>query len=199
MTVVVHLVRHGAHDLLGRVLCGADHPVRLNAAGAAQARAIAATLGPAGLEAVFASPAPRTMETAEPLAAAAGLRVTTEPRLSEIDFGLWRDCTFAELDGDPEWQRWNRDRAEARPPSGESMGEVQARIGAWLADCGACPDGAAVAGVSHADVIKAAVARVLGVSIACHDRFEIAPASITTIEIKDDAPRLVRMGEVPRG
>jgi probable phosphoglycerate mutase len=56
-----------------------------------------------------------------------------------------------------------------------------------------------VVGVSHADVIKAAVALTLGLSMRFHDRFEISPGSITTLAAGSDGLRLLALNEVPHG
>jgi phosphohistidine phosphatase SixA len=53
---------------------GADPP--LSAVGDANARALAEMLGKSGIKAIFATPTRRAMETAQPLAARLGLRVT---------------------------------------------------------------------------------------------------------------------------
>ena len=68
-----HLIRHGAHDLLGRVLTGRMPGVALNEAGRAQAAGLAAALAGGGIAAVVSSPLQRARETAAPIAARLGL------------------------------------------------------------------------------------------------------------------------------
>lgn len=55
--------------------------------GQRQAQALGTRLAALPLAAVYASPLRRAMDTAEPMAARAGLRVQTEPRVQEYDFG----------------------------------------------------------------------------------------------------------------
>ena len=49
--------------------------------------------------------------------------------------------------------------------------------------------------VGHADTIKAAVAWVLDLPLDRLSRFEIDPASSTTVELEDWGPRLVRLND----
>ena len=50
--------------------------------------------------------------------------------------------------------------------------------------------------VSHADVIKAAVCHVLGLGIDAWPRFDVAPASITTLVIGEWGAKVVTLNEV---
>src|SRR3954470_232415 len=58
------LIRHGAHDWLGRALVGRAPGVTLNFAGHEQARRIAAMLAGEPLAAIYSSPLERARETA---------------------------------------------------------------------------------------------------------------------------------------
>jgi broad specificity phosphatase PhoE len=192
---VVHLIRHGAHDLIGKVLCGRDHPIGLNAAGRAQAEAAARRLQDAGVARVLTSPAVRTRETAEAVGHSLGLEVLEDEALQEIDFGDWAGRTFEALKPDPPWARWNAHRAESAAPGGEAASALTDRVANWLTR--RIEAGETIAAVSHADVIKAIVCRVLGLSLNAWPRFEVSPGSITRIGIGGDAPRLVSLNEVP--
>lgn len=192
----MRLVRHAAHGALGHRLCGRQPGVRLSDQGRAEAQALARRLTGLGVTRVLASPMERARETAEPIAEACGAAVETEPALNEIDFGEWTGAAFEALDADPRWRAWNADRGRTRPPGGEAMTQAQARMAAWLARCATDEDEAPLAAVSHADVIRAAVAHVLGLPLHFYDRFDIAPASITTLELTDAGPRLLRLNEV---
>jgi probable phosphoglycerate mutase len=118
-----------------------------------------------------------------------------EDALIEIDFGAWNGRRFDSLQGDPEWQRWNAHRGAARPPGGESMGEVQGRTMRWATHAAGRHPDAAIVAVSHGDVIKAMVAAVLGLPLDHYARFDIDPASLTTIILWRDGARLLRMNE----
>jgi len=194
--VKIFLVRHAAHDNLGGFLAGRAPGVRLGAAGRAQAERLAERMMEERLDAIEASPRERTVETAEALARASGLpRPRVVDALDEVDFGDWAGKDFQTLDADPAWRKWNAQRAVARTPSGESMGDVQARA---LAHIHALVKAGAprVALVTHADVIKAIVCGVLGLSFDSWSRFDIAPASITRIAPVSAGLRLDGLNEV---
>lgn len=197
MTTVVFLVRHGVHDQLTR-LCGRSGGITLGEAGLLQADAAGRRLAGEGVEVVQTSPLERTRQTAERIAWACGVPLEIEESLMEIDFGDWTGRSFDDLAPEPLWRAWNADRDTVRPPSGETMLEVQGRLRVWLE--GVVRSGArAVAAVSHADVIKAAVGLALGLSMRFHDRFEISPGSITTLVADDGRLKLHTLNEVPHG
>lgn len=112
-----------------------------------------------------------------------------------MDFGDWAGRSFDGLDADPEWQRWNAERSQAAAPGGESMAAVQARVMAHLWQAARAFAGRTVAMISHCDVIRAAVAAVLGLSLDFILRFEVAPASVTRIAAGDWGARLLSLNE----
>jgi len=197
MTVTVLMVRHAAHDNVGGFLAGRMEGVSLGPAGRKQAERLAERLRGADIAAIHASPRERCRETAEAIATACGLpapQVAAE--LDEIDFGRWSGSTFAELDADPLWRRWNAVRSCCRTPAGESMLDVQQRALRYIEALAAENVGNRVAVVSHADVIKAVVMHVLGLSVDAWPRFDIAPASVTTIVADDWGAKLITLNEV---
>jgi len=198
VTTTVFLVRHGVHDQLQGRLCGRSSGVLMGAAGLAQAEAAGRRLAREGVEIVLTSPLERTRQTAERIARACGVPLKDEEALMEIDFGDWNGRSFDSLQGEPLWRTWNSERDTARPPSGESMAEVQARLTEWLERL-TRSGAAAVAAVSHADVIKAAVGLATGLSMRFHGRFEISPGSVTTLVAGDGLLKLHALNEVPHG
>ncbi|NEX92533.1 histidine phosphatase family protein [Caulobacter sp. 17J65-9] len=184
MTATVLLVRHASHDRLGRVLCGRMAGVILSDQGRREAQALGRRLADRELAAVYSSPLERTRETAEALAAPHGLTPELDPDLNEVDVGDWAGRAFDDLAG-PEWDRWNQARSGARAPGGEAMTEVQARVARALARLRDRHPGQTVAVVSHGDVIKAAVATALQLSLDGLQRFDIAPASVSTLVVGD--------------
>ncbi|MBF0305335.1 MAG: histidine phosphatase family protein [Alphaproteobacteria bacterium] len=186
---MILLVRHAEHDLLGRALAGRMAGVGLNALGRAQAERLARL----DVAAIQSSPLERARETALPLARRLGLPVETVDALNEIDFGVWQGRSFAELDADPVWHDWNRDRARTRPPGGESMTEVQARIVGHLRRLTAAPRPVVL--FSHGDVIKAALLHVLGLPLDAVSRIEVDPAGISTVALGEWGAKLVALNE----
>ena len=196
MAATLLLIRHAAHIHLDRKLSGRLPGVPLSEAGRAQAAALGRYLAGDGLTAVECSPLDRTCETADAVAAAAGLPPPVHAdALIEIDMGAW---TGHDLDGfgdDPDWARWNEARGTARIPGGETMAEAQARIVGHLERLARDRDGETIALVTHADMIKAAVAHVLGLPLDNLQRFEIAPASVTRMVVGDWGGKLLSLNE----
>ncbi|MBX6741644.1 MAG: histidine phosphatase family protein [Acetobacteraceae bacterium] len=195
MATTVFLIRHAAHGLVDDVLCGRMPGVHLGEAGRLQAEMLAGHLGRKGLAALYSSPLPRALETAALIADRMRLDVRIHRCLDEIDFGEWTGHSFASLANLPDWTRWNSERASSRPPGGETMQEAQQRALHYVQEITDVHPDAAVAAVSHADVIKAVVAGVLGLSLDAHARFEIAPASLTTLLVWSGGAKLLRMNE----
>jgi probable phosphoglycerate mutase len=132
-----------------------------------------------------------------PIGERLGLKPEIHDAINEIDMGEWSGQSFKDLHEDPRWQAWNSARAVSRPPKGESMLEVQARVIAHIERTRAKhPDGAIVL-VSHSDVIKTALLYCLGMSLNSYPLIEIGPASITTLAIGDWGAKVLVMNEVP--
>jgi broad specificity phosphatase PhoE len=189
------LVRHAAHGHLDRILSGRTPGVPLTQAGRAQAARLAARLAARRPAVVHASPIERAVETATVIADAAGVELKHVEALNEIDFGEWTARAFDDLAGDPDWDRWNAERATARPPGGESMGQVQARVVAHLDAVAREHADETVVLVSHADTIRAAVLHGLRMSLNDYWRLEIDPASATTITWGDGWAKLTTLNE----
>jgi broad specificity phosphatase PhoE len=172
------LVRHARHEGFGRVLSGRGE-AGLAEAGVKEAAGLAGRLAAFGRLALYASPRARALQTAGLVATGAAIC----PALDEIDYGDWTGLSFGQLESDPRWRVWNECRATARPPNGEAMYEVQARALRWIGTLtDRHPDDVVVA-VSHADVIKAVLMAHLGLSLHAHDRLEIAPASMSALDL----------------
>lgn len=199
MTTVA-LVRHAEFDLLGKVLCGRAGGLGLNMRGKKQARQLARRLSRLPLDAIVCSPLDRACETARPLAALTGLEVRISADLNEIAFGEWTGLSFEQLREIPGWIDFNKCRSCNRAPGGESLIEVQSRAVAEINRIAAeFPEGA-VAVISHGDVIRAAIAYYLGVPLDLLSRFEVSPASVSILKLRNSGPLLAALnftGELP--
>lgn len=194
VATIVYLIRHAPHADVGRRLSGRSEGLSLTREGAALAERLAERFAGTRLDRIQSSPINRAMETAQALARRAGSEVERIEALNEIDFGDWTGASFDALDDDPRWHAWNEHRAAGRCPDGESMAAVQRRMVDHLFKVGRGDDDA-VAMITHCDVIRAAVAHVLGLSLDHVHRFEVAPASVTQIMFQGDHARLVQLNE----
>jgi broad specificity phosphatase PhoE len=197
VTTMFFLVRHAAHELVDRVLCGRMPGVNLGEEGRAQAGRVAKRLARERVSAIHTSPLERARETAAPISQALDLTPDVCEAITEIDVGEWAGRDFAVLQGDPRWVSWNNARSLARPPGGESMLQVQARVMGHLERVRGSHRDQGVVLVSHADVIKTALLYCLGLPIDSYRLFDISPASISTLVIGDWGAKVLSMNEVP--
>ena len=189
------LIRHAMHADYGERFTGRAPGVRLTAAGEAQARSLGERLAGAPIAAVYASPRERTQQTAQAIARSHGLAVKTDEALDEIDLGSWTGRRIAELEGTPDFIRWNEQRDTATPPGGESMAAVADRVEGFARRVASRHQGETILLVSHADVIRALVCRVLGVAFSNFWRFEIGPASVSRLVFGDWGGKLLSLNE----
>jgi probable phosphoglycerate mutase len=196
VTTTFHLVRHAAHDRVGTVLCGRMAGVHLGTLGKAQAKRLAAHFASANVASIHTSPLERAVETSEPIAARLGQPLEICEDIAEIDFGAWSGTSFEALAQDPRWATWNNARSNSRPPYGETMLEAQVRIVGALEQLRSRHADRSVILVSHSDVIKAALLYHLGLPIDAYGRFDIDPASISTIVVGDWGSKVLRLNEV---
>ncbi|MDQ2079830.1 histidine phosphatase family protein [Xanthobacteraceae bacterium Astr-EGSB] len=192
MTTNVILVRHAVHDLVDRVLVGRMPDVGLSPRGVAQAERLARHLATCGVvDALQSSLQLRARQTARPIALALGLDVEIAAGFEELDMGEWTGRSFAELESDPHWQRWNSERSNTRPPGGESMWELQERVMDHLAQIPSRFSGGRVVIVSHAEPIRAVLLQLRCMPLDGFATVQVDPASLTTVRHAGDGWRIV--------
>ncbi len=113
---------------------------------------------PERFDAVWSSPLRRCTA----LAAALSESYECDERVVEIDFGAWESVRWDDIDRTA-FDEWAADYVHRRPPGGECWDDVQRRAGAFLDELRPREGTAAV--VTHAGVIRALVALVLGVPL----------------------------------
>ncbi len=133
------LVRHGQTDwnVQGRWQGQTPDAPPLNAAGLAQAEAVAEQLAAQASQdglafaAIYSSDLLRARQTAEIIARRLGLPVQLDARLREVHLGVWEGMLGDEvaLRYVAELEARRRDPVHSRPPQGESVYEVAARVG----------------------------------------------------------------------
>ncbi len=191
------LIRHAAHDYLGRGIPGRRAGVHINADGRLQAEQLAARLKSLPIDAIYSGPLERVRETAEPLSRALNLPLQIDAAFDEFDVGEWTDRMFADLDRDRLWQRFNAFRSCTPAPGGELMIEVQARVIRRM--CELRPRHQCVAIVTHGDVVRAALAHFLGVHVSLYAQIEIDAPSISVVEFGEDFARVRSVNAAPDG
>jgi broad specificity phosphatase PhoE len=195
MTTRVHLVRHGHHALLGRILCGRMQGVQLDDLGREQMATAAELIRRSAPTAVQSSPQRRALQSAGIIASRCGLPVEVVPSFDEIDIGQWTGKSFADVAPEKAWQQWNAKRGRARPPGGESMVALQRRVVRHVQQLSG-QHGTFVI-VSHAEPIRATLMHYLRMPLYRFQSIEIDPASVSTIRFEGRRSAVARVnGEV---
>jgi probable phosphoglycerate mutase len=188
----VLFIRHGENDWTeSHKLAGRTLGVHLNKHGQKQAEALGKRLADTKLDAIYASPLERTMETAEAIAQHHTLKVKKRPGILEVDYGDWTGKAIAKLSKKTSWQTIQFYPSGAGFPGGETMYAMQTRFVQEINKLVAIHPGQTIALVGHADLIKSAVAHYLGVHLDLFQRIVISPASITAISFTPMGPRVL--------
>ena len=128
------LVTPGATDFddQGRIVGSLDVP--LSEAGMLQARQAADELADVDLTAVYSGPCLAAQQTSVEITAHSRVRPKVEPRLKNIDMGLWQGREMDELKANqPRFVRqWKDNPEQVCPPEGETLMDVRPRVDALL-------------------------------------------------------------------
>jgi probable phosphomutase (TIGR03848 family) len=197
MACTIVLLRHAVTAATGARLGGrTDAP--LSEVGRGQAEALRDHLRDLPLKAVYASPLPRTTQTAEVVAEPHRLPVQPAEGLLEVEYGRWTDRALRPLHRTKLWPVIQQTPSLVTFPEGESIRAAQIRAVDCVEDVAARHDGKVVALASHADIIKAVVAFYVGMPLDAFQRLVVEPASATTIVTGRGArPALLRFNDVP--
>jgi probable phosphoglycerate mutase len=192
------LLRHGQTALsVDRRYSGRSDP-ELTELGLAQAAGVAAGIGAVEhadqVSLALSSPLRRARQTAEPVAAALGVPVTSHDGLLETDFGEWDGLTFAEArERDPELHRgWLGDETMP-PPGGESFAAVLVRIARLRDELVTAYPGQTLLLVSHVTPIKTLLRIALDVGSSVLYRMHLDLASLSIAEFYPDGGASVRL------
>jgi probable phosphomutase (TIGR03848 family) len=186
------LIRHGENEwTASHKLAGRTSGVHLNEVGRQQAKALGKRLAEVKLDAIYASPLERTVETAEAIARHHTIDVQTHEGLLEVDYGEWTGKEIKKLSKDSRWPVIQFYPSGAGFPGGETMYGMQTRFVREVDQLVAEHPGQTIAVVGHADLIKAAVAHYLGMHFDLFQRIVISTTSITTIMFSPMGPRVV--------
>jgi probable phosphomutase (TIGR03848 family) len=192
----VLLVRHGHSSANGEgILAGRLPGIHLTDKGREQVARLGERFADLPVVRVVTSPLERCLETAAPIAAAAGVEVTVDDDLQECAYGAWTGRPLAELGKEPLWATVQDDPEAAEfPPddryAAESLRAMSDRVvaavrrhdaqvaestgnsGLWVA-------------VSHGDLLKSVLADATGVGLRGFQRFTADPASVSVVRYGD--------------
>jgi broad specificity phosphatase PhoE len=184
----VFLVRHGATLLTAEDRFAGETNVQLSDEGREQARRLATRLGEEKINAVYASPLDRTLETARILAEPHGLSVQPRDGLREISHGHWEQMTRSEVESayPDEAAMWDKDPYTFAPVGGESGLQVTARALPALMEIVRQNTDCSVLIVSHKATIRLLLSSLLGFDPRRYrDNLDQSPAALNIVDFKD--------------
>jgi broad specificity phosphatase PhoE len=147
------------------------------------------------------TPLQRTRHTADAIFAA-GYPPTVpevEPRLAEQHLGAWQGISHEALTArlsDPPHPFWPHG-AEERPPGGESIADVVARVAPTLEALADRAAGGDAVIIAHGGTIRAAIAHAMGLSAQQALRFSVKNLSLTRLERQGREWRVASVNEEP--
>jgi broad specificity phosphatase PhoE len=194
----LYLVRHGTTTLNVENRYRGRRDIPLDAQGYQDAVDAARRLSAVGLTAVYTGPLRRTIATAQIIADEArvpDLRILHG--LNNVDYGAWEGMTADEAAMfDPEafalYRAWP---SRAVCPVGERLSDAQQRMLAALALIGSRHAGEPVAAVTHAVMIRLAMAKLMGIDDESW-RLPVGRGSLTEVCIEQGE---IRFAGLPRG
>jgi broad specificity phosphatase PhoE len=195
------LVRHGQTDwnLEGRWQGQSSLAPGLNDIGRAQALAVRAQLKGMHISAIYSSDLLRARQTAGLFAEPLGLTVTLEPRLREINLGVWEGMPSDEIERlyPRELAERGRDPLHAQAPQGESPLEVAERVIPAVDDIAEKYPGRTVLIVAHGVSLAVILCRAQGIRL--EKVYECVPenAKPCLVDWDVDNPRSSKTGIPP--
>lgn len=177
------LIRHAVTGETGTKLTGRLPGVALSEAGQRMASDLADRLVDKRADVLYTSPILRCKQTAAHLATVWSLKAEINRGFIEADFGEWSGRSLASLRRLKAWRGLYVAPSRFRFPGGESLGEVQARAVAAVEGLADRHGKQTVAVVSHSDVIRTLVAHYLGTPLDLFQRIDVAPASVSIIDL----------------
>ena len=184
----IHLIRHGRVEDAWRGRIYGDLEVALAPEGEVEARRAAERLAGVALAAVVSSGLARAEYGAALLRDGRGLARRDEPDLREIGRGEWRGSTFDAVErAEPgSIAAWRGD-PRFRPPGGESLADLFARVRARLAALAAEFAGLELAVVAHSWVGRVAACAALDLGPEAAHRFDLPTGGLVVLDWPADA------------
>lgn len=177
------LVRHGETEWNRDRVFRGRRDIDLSERGVEQAARLGRSLAGVAIDAVYASPLARALDTARPIASPRTHDVHPIHNLIDIDYGDWSGLSHADVRAKypQQYQQWETAPHEALIPGGETLEAVRARAMPaveWLlsehADC--------VVVVSHRVVLKVLVLSLLGMGLERFWSIKLDTASVSAFQ-----------------
>jgi broad specificity phosphatase PhoE len=158
----VYLVRHGQTEWNAERRMQGQWDSRLSEAGRRHADESGRFLATRGIQAVYASPLGRVMETAVIIRPHLDIAPVLDDRLMEWSSGDWSGQLYADIAVTQAeiFNAWQADMLNVRSPNGENFHDLMDRAGAFLADLEQSP-AHTIAIVAHGFINRALACQLL--------------------------------------
>lgn len=197
--VTIYLLRHG--EVLkvpgGRRYIGRTD-LSLSDTGMRQAEQWQHFFTTVDLKAVFCSDLQRSEQTARTVARGHGLEVTPLAELRELDLGSWEGLLFEEIRSSQSeaYALRGKDPGGFRPPSGESFGDLHARV-VPVVEAIASRHSGSILIVGHAGVNRVLLCHALGMPLNHLFRIDQDYGALNVIRLDGDGVRVQAMNLLP--
>jgi len=193
-TTRLYLIRHGETDQnkTGILMGSTDTP--LNDHGRMQALALRERIDALAVDAIYASPLSRTVETAT-LLFGEQARIITDSSLQEFHFGEWEGLHFSAIAKQyPEiWQQWLTDWEQIHIPGAEAFAAFKYRVTTAVEEIIRTHAAKRIAVVTHGGCIRTLLAHFFCESVGKgYWKFKVDNAALTEIEFVGHLPILIR-------
>lgn len=197
--MLIFFIRHGLTDwnIQRRFQGTCDIP--LNEAGLSQARTAARRCAELSLERIYHSTLLRAAQTAAAIAESSGAPLIPCSGFNEVCLGDFQSLNHeqAKAKYPQAYAQYFADRINAAPPGGESLCQVQQRALNALdqieRESAGCDR---IAVVSHGALLKTLLGAIAGIPLEQFARFDVSNGSISVIESKDGARRLITLNSM---
>lgn len=180
----IFVVRHGRTAWNSQKRYQGQQDIPLDDVGRRQADALARRLSREPMTAVYSSDLERAMQTAQTIAKVHQIEPRPVASLRELAFGEFEGKTSEELERDlpVELESWRRNSMKTRPPGGETMLELDARVRSWFSATIGEHEDETVAIVAHGGPVRRLVALLLNLSLDSYWRIRVDNAALTVFE-----------------
>jgi probable phosphoglycerate mutase len=204
----IFLLRHGQTVAnRDRILQGPRIDAELSDLGRRQADSLGRALADHPLGALYCSPLVRARETAQAIAqrhhrsrtgGPEGLAVQVAPEIYEMDYGVLAGRGYDEIAGEMEQvlDAWRLGFVDQKFPGGESPVLAQHRLRPFAHRVRLEARTGDVAVVAHGRINRILIATLTGAGLTRLEEFPQSNASITELEVRDEAVDLVRLNDV---
>ena len=191
----IYLIRHGEVEGAGTRRYNGHADVPLSERGIAQYHLMKERLTDKDISACYTSDLIRCSVGAEIICSRLGLTPVREPRLRELDIGIWEGKTWAELmDKYPqEWQARIADIVNYRVPRGESLKDLHDRLIPAINDIVERHKGEDVLVVAHGGANRVILLDVIGAPLSSLFSIEQEYCCLNIIDYFADGKAVIKL------